>query len=128
MRKLIIFLLLLGCSVLIIFASTEVFYYHNEVLTPDDFGFGNVEVKENEVSFEVYIFPDKKYYYSKYDVDINDGIMTIKIYGSYKNKTKLEKDETGNIYLTVPIDCEITEIKHVTNDKTYSLWKKENEE
>ena len=128
MKKIIIFLLSILFACFISFFSIISSLYFDKLLSVDDYGFGNVEVKENEATFEIYIYPETKQYYSKYKVEFIDETMIIKIYGSYINKTDYKKDETGNIYLSVPIDHEITEIKYVTNDKTKTLWKKEEEQ
>ena len=88
----------------------------------EDYGFGDVTVENGEAYLELHFYDEAVRLYSGYDTNVIDGILYIKIYASYQDKNAEKPDESGYIYLRFPVNEEVTEIRYVTNNGSYSLW------
>lgn len=125
MRRTLIFLLCISFS-LIITATTAYIIYDADVLQDrNDYGFGDVIVENNNAYLEVLFYEEAERLYSHYYTIVDNNVLYISIYGSYKDKGAQKPDETGYIRLNLPIADDITEIRYVTKSSTYSIWKKE---
>lgn len=128
MRRIIIFILCILLSLSITTISVYVMYTADILQERTDYGFGDVKVESGEAFLEVYFYDEAVRQFSGYKIDESNNIIYIKVFASYQDKNKLKPDESGYIYLRFPVSEEITEIRYVTKDGSYSLWKKEIDE
>lgn len=125
MRRALIFFICISFALAFTAVTAYIIYDADVLQDRNDYGFGDVVVENGNAYFEVLFYEEAERLYSHYDTMVENHILYISIYASYKDKGALKSDETGYIRFNFPIANDITEIRYVTKASTYSVWKKD---
>ena len=128
MRKIIIFICCLLISLAFTGITVYIMYTADVLQERTDYGYGDVTVENGEACLELYFYDEAVRMYSGYDTNVYDSVLYVKVYASYQDKNAEKPNESGYIYIRFPVNKEITEIRYVTKDGSYSIWKEENSE